>query len=72
MTKSMYKKLSHYLIKPITTMSTYTYYTRHEATNLPIKGTVEARHSFEALHNARLEAMKCGASIRLILISKND
>lgn len=35
-----------------------------------IAGIVTARHSFEALHNARIEASNRGAEVRFISLSK--
>lgn len=38
--------------------------------NNTIAGVITARHSFEALHNARIEATMRGAETRYISLSK--
>ena len=38
--------------------------------NNTIAGVITARHSFEALHNARVEASNRGAEVRFISLSK--
>lgn len=38
--------------------------------NQKIGGVLHARHSFEALHNARIEVMQRGGNIREMLLSK--
>lgn len=35
-----------------------------------IAGVLQARHSFEALHNSRLEVMQRGGNIREMILSK--
>jgi len=46
----------------------YIYTTKRDNKN--ISGVIEARHSFEALHNARIEAFNRNATSRLILLTK--
>jgi hypothetical protein len=38
--------------------------------NQKIGGVLQARHSFEALHNARIEVMQRGGNIREMLLAK--
>ena len=47
---------------------TYIYITKRN--NQVIAGALQARHSFEALHNARIEAQLRGADIRSLLLTK--
>lgn len=44
-------------------------YMSRKGTNT-IAGIITARHSFEALHNARVEAQQRGAEVRFISLSK--
>jgi len=37
-----------------------------------IAGCLEARHSFEALHNARIEAMGRGGDVRALAVARLD
>jgi len=47
---------------------TYIYLTKRN--NKVIAGVIKARHSFEALHNARIEAFQRGGDIKTLLINK--
>lgn len=47
---------------------TYIYITKRN--NQVIAGSLQARHSFEALHNARIEAQLRGADSRSLLLTK--
>lgn len=49
---------------------TYTYITKKDGRYLI--GKIEARHSFEALHNARIAAQLAGGDIKTTLIVKGD
>ena len=49
---------------------TYTYITKKDGRYLI--GKIEARHSFEALHNARIATQLAGGDIKSVLIVKGD
>lgn len=49
---------------------TYTYITKKDGRYLI--GKIEARHSFEALHNARIAAQLAGGDIKTTLIVKGE
>jgi len=46
----------------------YIYITKRDNKN--ISGVIEARHSFEALHNARIEAFNRSATGKIILLTQ--
>lgn len=49
---------------------TYTYITKKDGNYLI--GKIEARHSFEALHNARIAAQLAGGDIKSVIIVKGE
>ena len=51
-------------------MQIYTYITKSIKLNRYIIGTIEARHSFEALHNARIASQLAGGDIKATYIIK--